>query len=333
VSNVEEHPFAQYVRLLGKGKTGTRSLTREQARDAFSMILEGRVEALQLGAFLMLLRVKEETTQEIAGFVDACRLSLSSPPASLKADLDWSSYAGKKNQHPWFILSWLLLAQAGYRVFIHGASGHNHERLYCEQAMRQLDLPVAANWGDAEEQLAQHRISFLPLKAFCKPLDDILRLRNLLGLRSPVNTLTRVINPLRAHASLQSVFHPSYGEKHQGANKNLGQKSAIVFKGEGGEIEVRPHADTLLHLWAHNQAQELTLPRVLGERQAAVDKPSVAPLRELWRADSSTDHYGEQAVIATTSVALLALNPDSNLETQQQRALQLWQARDQHRLA
>ncbi|MRB61752.1 hypothetical protein GH880_30400, partial [Bacillus thuringiensis] len=52
LSTPAEHPFAQFVRILGKGKRGARSLTREEAREALGMILDGRVEDAQLGAFL-----------------------------------------------------------------------------------------------------------------------------------------------------------------------------------------------------------------------------------------------------------------------------------------
>lgn len=69
----EEHPFAPTIRILGKGKNGSRSLTIDEAYDAMTMILEDKVTAEQLGAFLMLLRVKEETPEEVAGFVRAIR--------------------------------------------------------------------------------------------------------------------------------------------------------------------------------------------------------------------------------------------------------------------
>ena len=48
-----EHAFAEYVRTLGRGKRARRSLTREEARNAMQMILDGKVEDVQLGAFLM----------------------------------------------------------------------------------------------------------------------------------------------------------------------------------------------------------------------------------------------------------------------------------------
>src|SRR5690606_2817771 len=88
-----EHPFAPYVRLLGKGRTGSRSLNREGARDALAMILGGEVSDVRLGAFLMLLRVKEESPEELAGFVAAARVTIAAP--AIAVDLDWSSYAGK----------------------------------------------------------------------------------------------------------------------------------------------------------------------------------------------------------------------------------------------
>ena len=53
-----EHPFAQYVRIVGKGKNGARSLSYDEAYQAFGMILKNEVLDVQLGAFLMLLRVK-----------------------------------------------------------------------------------------------------------------------------------------------------------------------------------------------------------------------------------------------------------------------------------
>ena len=86
----EEHPFAQYVRILGRGKTVGRSLTGEEAEAAMDMILANEVRPEQLGAFLMLLRVKEETPEEVAGFVRSVRKGFQIPVDAPKVDLDWS---------------------------------------------------------------------------------------------------------------------------------------------------------------------------------------------------------------------------------------------------
>ncbi|MBA6412165.1 glycosyl transferase family protein [Parahaliea sp. F7430] len=327
-----EHPFAAYVRILGKGKSGSRSLTQSEAREAFSMILKDAVEPLQLGAFLMLLRVKEESAAELAGFVEACRDTMISPPASISAELDWSSYAGKKHQHPWYILSMLLLAEAGYRVFIHGAGGHTPGRLYTGDALQQLGLSTAQNWQDVEQQLAEQNFSYLALNKFSSALYDLLQLKPLLGLRSPVNTLTRMLNPLQAPASIQSIFHPAYALLHQDCDALLEQHSSLVFKGDSGEVEIRPHADTRLMLQFNGQPLSRELPRTLTERAAAVAQPSVEPLQALWL-EQREEAYGLLATLSTTAAALLLLEPSLSNQSAMARAKELWQNRKQETLA
>jgi len=326
-----EHPFAQYVRILGKGKSGTRSLSLEEAREAFSMILNNEADPIQVGAFLMLLRVKEETGEELAGFVQACREAMPAVAEGISVDLDWSSYAGKKHQHPWFILSIMLLVQAGYRVFIHGADGHTPGRLYTEQALKDLQLPVAETWQEVASQLDSCGMSYLPLRQLCPPLDELIRLRPLMGLRSPVHTLTRLLNPLRAEASMRSIFHPAYGDLHRAADIILEQANSLVFKGDSGEVELKPHADTRLMFLRDDAHSDTTFNRTISERVASVEAPSTTPLLELWRGKKA-EGYGLDAVLATTTAALALLEPDSGLEGAKSRASELWQARDRNRL-
>ncbi|MEZ5573129.1 MAG: glycosyl transferase family protein [Halioglobus sp.] len=326
-----EHPFARYIRILGKGKTGSRSLTQEEAKEAFSMILHGESEDLQIGAFLMLLRVKEETPEELAGFVQACRENMLQPPSGLYCDLDWSAYAGKKHHHPWFILSAVLLADAGYRILIHGAAGHTQGRLYMEDGMCQLGLSVASNWTDVSLQLNQSNLSYFSLQHFCPTLESLMQLRALLGLRSPVNTLSRLINPLHANVSLQSVFHPSYARLHQEADAILDQPRALVFKGESGEIEIKPQADTRISLLENGKIHELVLPRTIPNRVESVGTPGIEPLRDLWKGNA-IDSYGLHATLATTATGLLALTPGLDIPSAQHQARELWENRNSSRL-
>ena len=86
-------PFSEYIRILGRGKNGSRSLTREEARLAMSDILSNNYHDLQLGAFLMLLRVKEETPEELAGFVDASRATIQPTLEMPAIDIDWGSFS------------------------------------------------------------------------------------------------------------------------------------------------------------------------------------------------------------------------------------------------
>ncbi len=74
----------------------------------------------------------------------------------------------------------------------------------------------------------------------CPPLDGLFHLRPLLGLRSPVNSLARELNPFEARHQIQGVFHPTYLPLHQEAARLLGQPHAVIFKGGGGEASAIP---------------------------------------------------------------------------------------------
>ena len=54
--------FSQYIKIIGKGQKGSRSLTREEAFTAMRMLLAGEVTGDQRGAFLMLLRTDHSKT-------------------------------------------------------------------------------------------------------------------------------------------------------------------------------------------------------------------------------------------------------------------------------
>ena len=331
-----EHPFAQYVRILGKGKTGSRSLTEEEAYQAMAMILQQEVEDIQLGAFLMLLRVKEESHQELTGFVRAVRDNINAPK-NMAVDIDWSSYAGKKRQLPWYLLSCFLLADQGIRVFMHGASGHTIGRLYTEQVLNELNMPLAKNWQDVETQLNQNNFSFMPLAELCPELKRIIDFRNYLGLRSPVHTLSRLLNPLAAEYSMQSIFHPAYADSHQQAAIDLKQPNAAVFKGEGGELERKPEASCMVKMVIDQQAQEELWPKLLEGRQSQPAQLAVKDLKALWKDDAHALTpeqviYAEQAIIGTTAIAIKLLGKANTQEQALKLAGDWWQARNRDRL-
>ena len=331
IDSPQEHPFAPYVRILGKGKTGTRSLTEQEAYQAFSMILEGKVEPVQLGAFLMLLRVKEESQQELSGFVSAAKDHITAPANNIAVDLDWSSYAGKKRQLPWYLLACFCMANNGIRIFMHGASGHTAGRLYTEDVLKLLNIEPARCWPEVEQSLRDNSFCYMPLQHFCPVLKNIIDLRSLLGLRSPVHTLSRLLNPLNAPCSIQSIFHPSYADNHQQAALALGQGQAAVFKGEGGEIERRPEADCLVKRVINGQANEEFWPRLLSGRQAQPATLDIMHLIKVWRGQAE-DEYGYQAIVGTMAIALQLLGKSRDQQQSLELAAELWLARDRGRI-
>jgi len=206
------HPFSKFVAILGRGKTKQRALTLEEARTAMAMILRGEAEPEQIGAFLMLLRLKEEAPSEIAGFTLGTRDVLKLPDAIPAVDIDWSSYAGKRRQLPYFLLSALLLAQNGIKVFMHGASEHTPGRVYTDDVLTALGFPIAGSLAEAAIHIKARNFSYTPLSVLSPKLQQLMELKPLLGLRSPVHSFSRMINPFDAPTMLVGIFHRGFME-------------------------------------------------------------------------------------------------------------------------
>ena len=325
----EEHPFAPFIRILGKGKNGSRSLTAEEAYESMTMVLEDKVTAEQVGAFLMLLRVKEETPEEVAGFVRAIRNFLKQDNIAY-ADLDWSSYAGKRRHSPWYVLSALLLADNGVRVCMHGAEGHTPGRMYTSEVLKPLGIEVSATLDHAKQQIEKNNFCYMPIQTISERLKEIIELRPYLGLRSPLHTVGRMINPLHAPYSIQAIFHPGYQSVHQEAAKIMGEEQIVVFKGEAGEVERNPDTKCVASYAVNGETWDEEWPPMFAKRhmkEASLDENRLIPM---WRGEQ-TDEYAEAAIVGTTAIALRLLNkaetPDQALEI----ALDMWNKRDKTR--
>lgn len=320
-----EHAFAGYIRILGKGKTSSRSLSYAEAHAAMGMILRGEVLDVQLGAFLMLLRVKEESPEELAGFVAAAREHMQAP-RNIAVDLDWSSYAGKRKHYPWFLFAVKLLAAQGIRVFMHGASGHTLNRLYTENLLPQLGMTVCQNWNDVAASLQAHNFAYLALENFSPALGAMIGLRNVMGLRSPVHTLARLLNPLDAPHVMQAIFHPAYRQSHQQAAALLGYRNSCVIKGEGGEIERNPDGSCLAKRIVDGVLQDEEWPMIFNNRHSAEEAFVLDDFLAVWRGDKQHE-YGEMAVMATLALALRTLQHTASQEDAMATAKTWWDAR------
>jgi len=325
-----EHPFAKYVRILGKGKEGTRHLTQQEAYEAMQMIVTNQVENVQLGAFLMLMRVKEETREELAGFIQGVRDSFQFPQDSIQVDLDWSAYAGKRRHLPWFVLSTLLLAENGINIFMHGTSGHTAGRMYLQEVLPYLGIQAATSFEEAIQQIKQSHWAYLSLHHLAPKLQEIIELRPLIGVRSPIHTVARMLNPFRAPYVLQGIFHPNYRAVHQEAALLLKQPHLAVLKGDGGEIERDPDLECLVQSVHQGKLVDESWPPMFKQRHVKEEVMAPQRLPALWRGEME-DEYAEGAVVGTVAIALRLLEKAGSVEEAQELAWQMWRKRPQEK--
>lgn len=317
--SITEHPFAEYIRILGKGQNGSRHLTFTEAETAMNMILENKVEDVQLGAFLLLLRYQQETFEELAGFAKAVRNHTQAP--KIAVDIDWPSYAGKKRHYPWYLLAAKLLAKQGISILLHGAGQHTSDRFYTEQFLPVLAINDCKDWQQVEQSLKDQHIAFIGLQHFAPKLQQIIELRPLLGVRSPIHSLVRLLNPLQARCSLQSIFHPNYQAIHQQASQLLSDNT-IIIKGEGGENEVRADNNCVLLGTNNGSLWQETWPALTEQRLLKPSEINPDHLIAVWQ-KKVKDEYADLAIPATIALALRGLG--MTREQALKEANQLWQ--------
>lgn len=328
----QEHPFAPFIRIIGKGPRLSRPLTREESCEAATMILNDEVDPVQLGAFLCILRVRSEDPMEGAGFIDAVRAQISLPDDAPVVDLDWPTYAGKARQLPYYLLGALALAEQGTKIFMHGVTGHTDGRIYTQDILKLLGIPTATSLLDASQHLQTNNFCYLPLEQISPPLQKIIDLKATLGVRTPVNTFARMINTFNAPHVIQCITHNAYREIHRDCANLLGQKNMVVFKGEGGEIERRAAKPVTLQFLRDGVRSEEDWPAFLNSEHAAHDQEmDVHRLQKVWSGEDQHP-YATSAIVGTMAIALRLMNKADDVNSAHDLATKIWQGRNTDRI-
>ena len=301
--------LAPFVQIIARGQGRARAMTCDEARDAMTLILSGQAEPEAVGALLMVLRLRGETADEIAGFTAALRAH----PSALvpRADLDWPVYAaGRTRGAPLFVLAARLVARAGYTVHMHGWNGETEAAALLRKIMT----------------FCGSGIVYTPLESLNKDAYRILRLRDTFGLRSCFNTVLRMWNPSKAPVSLQGVFHPSYRGLQAMAAEQLGDDTLTIIKGGGGEFERHPAKDIAVFGLRNGQHIRKTVPALVGETRRLSDASASVDAEALWRGDQN-DSFAECTVTGTAALALWSLKAAATFESAQELADALWSER------
>lgn len=319
-------PYAEYIRILGRGPTKSRHLTQEEAHFAFSGLLSGEMADMQVGALLLLLRYRSESPEELAGIIAAIRDYISfDTNKSPNEFIDWPSYAsGKSRRLPWFLLSAKLLAENGLKVFMHGFNSHLENGLPTEDCLWAVGEAPVSSLAEAQKKLRTDNFSYLPLRNFCSKLQETLEIRSVLGVRSIVNTAVKLINPLGAKLIFLGIFHPAYIALNIAAGNLLDQPGLGVIKGGGGEAERNIQKAIKLYQIKEKQEEVTNWPsnaRLKGKQ----DYPVTAEyLAAVWQG-KLRDEYAASMIIGTAAQALYLTGRAATVGAAEDMGRSYWQ--------
>jgi anthranilate phosphoribosyltransferase len=275
-TDIERFAAAPFIKEIGRGVKGARSMSREDARRLYGAMLEGRVSDLELGGILLAMRIKGESVEELAGFMDAAEASfapLPAPPGPC-APVVIPSYNGARKLANLTPLLALLLAREGVPVLVHGVRT-DPGRVATAEILAELGLAEAGSTADMLDAFDTGRPAFMPIERLAPELAHLLSLRRILGVRNSTHTLVKMLQPFDGPAlRLVSYTHPEYletlGAYFLGAAP-AERGDAFLMRGTEGETVAHPHRAQQID-WFHQGERTL-----LVERDAPTDDLAEVP--------------------------------------------------------
>ena len=256
--------IASYIKEIGRGKEGARSLSEAQAHDLMSQVLDGTVTDLEVGAFALAMRIKGESIAELTGFLRATHERCIAI-APTRPTIVLPSYNGARRLPNLTPLLALLLAQEGAQVMVHGPM-LDAGRVSTAEIFRDLGLPFARNAEEIENGWARREPVFIATDDLCPPLARLLAVRRVVGLRNSGHTIAKLLAPCNGGACLRVVnyTHPEYATM-LGEFLAATDGDAVLLRGTEGEPVADPRRAPKLDVFIAGQPRaDLSRPAHAG---------------------------------------------------------------------
>ncbi len=240
------------------GIAAERTLTRAEAEVAFGAFFDGAATPAQMGGFLMALRVRGETVDEIAAAAAAMRARMqpvAAPPGAM--DIVGTGGDGKGTLNISTAAA-LVVAGAGQVVAKHG-NRNLSSKSGAADALTELGLNVMVGPPVVERCLAEAGIGFMMAPMHHPAIRHVMPARAELGTRTVFNLLGPLTNPAGVTRQLTGAFSPRWIRPMAEVLGALGSERAWLVHGSDGTDEISIAGPTAVAAWEDGAVREFTL--------------------------------------------------------------------------
>jgi anthranilate phosphoribosyltransferase len=216
---------------------GYGDLSSDDAAAVLAEIMSGHASEVQIGAFMIALRMKGETVDELAGLARTMRAFAASVPARHEDLLDTAGTGGGRRTFNVSTTAAIIAAGAGCTVAKHGnrsATGLSGSADLLEALGARIDLDPASVACCIDEI----GFGFMFAPAHHPATRYVIPVRRELAVRTVFNFLGPLTNPAGATRQLLGVYDPAHLPKLAGALAQLGTRHALLVCGEDGVDEL-----------------------------------------------------------------------------------------------
>ena len=283
------------LQRIATGPELSKDISRDEARAGMRFILEGQVDPVQAGVFLIALRMKRETDDEILGVLQAIHDVTHGITAPVDEIVDIADpYDGFKRTLPASPFLPAVLAACGVAAVSHGVESMGPKYgVTHRQVLRAAGLPVDLSVEEAAVRLGDPACgwAYVDQRAFCPKLHQLAALRTLIVKRPSITTVEVLARPLRGRALTHLVtgyVHKPYPRIYALLARAAGFDSALLVRGvEGGVIPSLRQNGKAFYYHARGDEQSiefnpaewgieqtLRAPQLPGTNAAATDEES-----------------------------------------------------------
>jgi anthranilate phosphoribosyltransferase len=288
-----------------------QSLTRAEAESAFDSLLSGQATHAQMGAFLMGLRVRGETIDELTGAVTAMRAKMLRVKAP-KGAIDIVGTGGDgANTYNVSTLAAIIVAACGVPVAKHGSRAAS-SMTGASDVLGELGVGIGISPDQVEASLREANIGFMMAQAHHAAMAHVAPVRRETGARTLFNLIGPLSNPADVKLILLGVFSEKWMFPIVETLRELGAERAWIVHGSDGLDEITTTGPTAVVALddGHIRRFEITpeqagLPRAkLDDLRGGNPAHNAAALRAVL--DGAKCAYRDIAVINSAAALVIA---------------------------
>lgn len=226
------------IEVAIKKIANNEGLTEMEVRDVINSIMKGEVTSSQIGAFLIGLRVKGETTEEILGAVKALRDNMTVVPIKNEYLIDTCGTGGDGGKT--FNISTavaIIAASGGVKVAKHGNRAVSSKSGSAD-VLKELGIKTDCDENESKRIIEEVGMGFLFAPNFHKAMKNVAKERQELGTRTIFNLIGPLVNPAPIRGQLLGIYDGNLVNTVGEVLLSLGLERALVVHGDDGLDEI-----------------------------------------------------------------------------------------------
>lgn len=246
----------QWLKEVARGKRGSKDLDYQQTKEVAQSIISGKATDAQIAAYLIALRLKTESPDELLAFVHAYQDVSEKLEWSNQAIIDLASPYNGRNSFTGSIPTAILMAEYGMPVFLHGSESLPPKYgTTIMEILLQLGLSVSQTPQGMAKTMEEVGIAFANTEVYCRSLGELRGIRKELGVRTLFNTVEKLLNLAMADSLMMGAYHRTAINKIAPIFKELSFKNVYVVQGMEGSEDLPVHRNSFIYKITDNKIE------------------------------------------------------------------------------